>query len=52
MRIVHNYNLRYHMEKECALLVKISYKLIVVGSWRCSLCIKDKVCWQCLFCLM
>jgi len=31
MRIVHNYNLRYHIEKNCALLVKISHKLIVVG---------------------
>jgi len=50
MRIVHNYNLRFHREKNCALFVKISHKLIVVG--RCSHCIQDKVCWRCLFCLM
>jgi len=50
MRIVHNYKLRYHIEKNCALLVKISYKLIMVGS--CSHGIQDKVCWQCLFCLI
>jgi len=37
-------------KKNCALLVKISYKLIVVGS--CSHGIQDKVCWQCLFWLM
>jgi len=42
MRIVHNHNLRFHIEKEFALLVKISDKLIVVGS--CSHGIQDKVC--------
>jgi len=57
MGIVHNYNLRYHIlskkktEKElCTLLVKIYYKLIVVGSYIHG--IQDKVCWQCLLRLM
>jgi len=31
MRIVHNYNLRYHIEKNNCALVKISHKLIVVA---------------------
>jgi len=50
MIIVYKYNLRYHIGKNCAILAKISHKLIVVGS--CSHGIQDKVCWQCLFCLM
>jgi len=50
MRIVNHYNLHYHIENNCALLVQISNKLIVVGS--CSHGIQDKVCWQCLFCIM
>jgi len=44
MRIVHNYNLRYHIEKNCALLVKIFHQLIVVGLGNCSHDIQDKVC--------
>jgi len=56
MRIVCNYDMRYHNEKELhtssyLVLVKISHKLmIVVGSCRHG--IQDTVCWQCLFFLM
>ena len=32
MRIVHNYNLCYHVEKNCEFLVQISHKLTAVGS--------------------
>jgi len=46
MRIVHNYNLRYHKEKA---LCTSYHKLIVVGNCYCSHDIQDKVCWQCLF---
>jgi len=42
MIIVYKYNLRYHIGKNCAILAKISHKLIVVGS--CSHGIQDKVC--------
>jgi len=47
MRIVHNYDVPNHRERE---LCTSCHKLIVVGS--CSHGIQDKVCWQCLLCLV
>jgi len=40
MRIVYNCIIGYHVKKNCALLVKLSHKVIVVGD--CSHGIQDK----------